>query len=130
MDPPRLLAHGDHARARSLCRSEVNVAHFRERISHHIVDCPLADLTTLYVRDRNTKREGDRSRREHLVPVGNQQQQVRPHLPQQIGQGKHGHAQRLDLEQEKLSLYCKRYNVHKSTLIEIMDNIVDRERGY
>ncbi|HUO08285.1 MAG TPA: adenylyltransferase/cytidyltransferase family protein [Phycisphaerae bacterium] len=33
---------------------------------------------------------------------------------------------RLDLEQEKIALFCKRYNVRKHTLIDIMDNIVDR----
>ncbi len=36
------------------------------------------------------------------------------------------YAQRLDLEQEKLSLFTKRYNVRKQTLIDIMDGIVDR----
>lgn len=36
------------------------------------------------------------------------------------------YAQRLDLEIEKLSLFCKRYNVGKKTLLEIMDQIVDR----
>lgn len=35
-------------------------------------------------------------------------------------------AQRLDLEQEKLALFCKRYAVGRGKLIEIMDNIVDR----
>ncbi len=95
MDPPRLLTHGNHAGARTFCRSEMNVAHFRERISHRIVDSPLADLAAFYMRDRNTQREGDRCWSEHLVSVGDQQQQVRPHLPQQVGQGKHSHAQGL-----------------------------------
>jgi rfaE bifunctional protein nucleotidyltransferase chain/domain len=36
------------------------------------------------------------------------------------------YAQRVDLEQEKLALYCKRYNVRRSGLLEIMDAIVDR----
>ena len=36
------------------------------------------------------------------------------------------YAQRLDLEQEKLSLFCRRYDVRKSALLEIMDQVVDR----
>jgi rfaE bifunctional protein nucleotidyltransferase chain/domain len=39
------------------------------------------------------------------------------------------YAQRVDLEQEKLALYCKRYNVRREGaggLLEIMDAIVDR----
>jgi len=35
------------------------------------------------------------------------------------------YAQRLDLEQEKLALFCNRYDIKKHTLLEIMDNIVD-----
>lgn len=36
------------------------------------------------------------------------------------------YAQRLDLELEKLSLFCKRYGVRKAALLEIMDQIVDQ----
>ncbi len=36
------------------------------------------------------------------------------------------YASRLDLEQEKLDLFCKRYGVARAALLEIMDNIVDR----
>jgi rfaE bifunctional protein nucleotidyltransferase chain/domain len=36
------------------------------------------------------------------------------------------YASRLDLEQEKLGLFCKRYNVRRSALLELMDAIVDR----
>jgi rfaE bifunctional protein nucleotidyltransferase chain/domain len=35
-------------------------------------------------------------------------------------------AQRLDLEQEKLALFAKRYNVRKHVLLDIMDAIVDQ----
>ncbi|MCL2648210.1 MAG: PfkB family carbohydrate kinase [Phycisphaerales bacterium] len=35
------------------------------------------------------------------------------------------YAQRVDLEQEKLALFCKRYDVQKHLLLDIMDNIVD-----
>jgi rfaE bifunctional protein nucleotidyltransferase chain/domain len=37
-----------------------------------------------------------------------------------------GAAGRLDLELEKLALFCKRYNVRKHSLLDIMDSIVDR----
>jgi rfaE bifunctional protein nucleotidyltransferase chain/domain len=36
------------------------------------------------------------------------------------------YAQRLDLEQEKLSLFCRRFDVRKNALLEIMDQVVDR----
>ena len=36
------------------------------------------------------------------------------------------YAQRLDLELEKLGLFCKRYDVRKQALLDIMDQIVDR----
>jgi rfaE bifunctional protein nucleotidyltransferase chain/domain len=36
------------------------------------------------------------------------------------------YAQRLDLEQEKLALFCKRYDVGKSALLDIIDEVVDR----
>ncbi len=36
------------------------------------------------------------------------------------------YAQRLDLEQEKLALFCKRYDVKKHLLLDIMDAIVDQ----
>jgi rfaE bifunctional protein nucleotidyltransferase chain/domain len=35
-------------------------------------------------------------------------------------------ASRIDLEQEKLALFCKRYNVRRSSLLHLMDAIVDR----
>jgi bifunctional ADP-heptose synthase (sugar kinase/adenylyltransferase) len=35
-------------------------------------------------------------------------------------------AQRLDLEQEKLALFAKRYNVRKHVLLDIMDAVVDQ----
>lgn len=37
------------------------------------------------------------------------------------------YASRLDLEQEKLELFCKRYAVSRGALLEIMDAIVDRQ---
>ncbi|HEY4329952.1 MAG TPA: adenylyltransferase/cytidyltransferase family protein [Phycisphaerae bacterium] len=36
------------------------------------------------------------------------------------------YAQRLDLEQEKLALFCKRYNIGKTPLLNIIDAVVDR----
>lgn len=36
------------------------------------------------------------------------------------------YAQRLDLEQEKLALFCKRYAVNKAALLSIIDEVVDR----
>ncbi len=36
------------------------------------------------------------------------------------------YAQRLDLELEKLGLFCKRYDVRRRALLDIMDQIVDR----
>ncbi len=36
------------------------------------------------------------------------------------------YAQRLDLEQEKLSLFCQRYGIRKAALLDIIDEVVDR----
>jgi rfaE bifunctional protein nucleotidyltransferase chain/domain len=36
------------------------------------------------------------------------------------------YAQRLDLEQEKLSLFCKRYDIQHDAILELMDAVVDR----
>ena len=36
------------------------------------------------------------------------------------------YASRLDLEQEKLALFCKRYAISRAALLEVMDNIVDK----
>ena len=36
------------------------------------------------------------------------------------------YAQRLDLEQEKLGLFCRRYEISKATLLGVLDDIVDR----
>lgn len=36
------------------------------------------------------------------------------------------YAQRLDLEQEKLQLFCQRYQIHRDALMDFMDLIVDR----
>ena len=36
------------------------------------------------------------------------------------------YAQRLDLEVEKLALFCKRYDINKTALLDILDEVVDR----
>jgi rfaE bifunctional protein nucleotidyltransferase chain/domain len=36
------------------------------------------------------------------------------------------YAQRLDLEQEKLALFCRRYDIRRSSLLDIIDDVVDR----
>ena len=96
--PARWTLHGSSpiaiTRARAAFgRSEVNVAHFGERVSHGIVDGSLADLTAFNMCDGNTQGESHSRGGEHLIAVRDQQQQIRPHLPQQVGQGKHSHAQ-------------------------------------
>ena len=85
MHPPLLLAHRNHPCPRPLGRSEMNMAHLGERIADSIVDRAFADLAALDMRHRNTQRQRHRSRRQHLIPVGDQQQNIRTHRPQQIG---------------------------------------------
>jgi len=36
------------------------------------------------------------------------------------------YAQRLDLETEKLALFCQRYAINRTSLLEVLDNVVDR----
>ena len=64
------------------------MAHLGERIANSIVNRSFADLAALDVGDRNPQRERHRRRRQHLVTVGNQQQNVRPHRAQAIGKTK------------------------------------------
>ncbi len=92
MDTPGLFSHGDDASAGVVCRGEVDVAHFSERVSNGVVDGALADLATLDVGDGDTQGKGDGGGREHLVAVGDEQEEVGAQISEQVGKAEHGDA--------------------------------------
>ena len=92
MHAPRLLAHGDHAAARGFCRSEVDVGELGEGVADVVVDGALAHLAALDVGDGNAQGERDGCGSEHLVAVGDQQQQVGAPGGKGVGQPEDGDA--------------------------------------
>ncbi len=95
MNAPGLLAHRDYAQPRSLSGCEMNVRQLGKRVADGIVDCALAYLAAFNMSDGNTHGESDRSRREHLVTVGDEKEYVRPPGGKCISEAKHGDADRL-----------------------------------
>ena len=77
MNAPRLLAHGDHPPARQFGRREVQMRHLGESVADLVVDGALADFAAFDVRHGDTQCECHRRRSQHLVAIGDQQQQVR-----------------------------------------------------
>ena len=77
MNPPVLLPHGQHPLSRRFGRGEVDVAELGQRIAHRIVDGPFADVAALNVGDRYSQRQRNGGRRQILVAICNQQQQIR-----------------------------------------------------
>ena len=92
VNPPRLLAHGNHPPPRGWRRCEVDVRHLGKRVPHLVVDCALRNLPALNVSNRNPQRQRHRCRRKHLIAVGNQQQDVGPPRRERIGKPQHRQA--------------------------------------
>ena len=76
MDAPGLFAHGDDAAARGFSRGEMNVGQLGEGVADLVVDGALADFAAFDVRDGNAQRERDAGGRQHLVAVGDEEQQI------------------------------------------------------
>ena len=92
MHAPRLLAHGDDAAARGFSRGEVNVRQLGESVAHLVVDGALAHFAAFDVGDGNAQSERGRCGREHLVAVGDEQQQIGPPGGERVGQAEDGEA--------------------------------------
>ena len=92
MHAPGLLAHGDDAPARGRRRGEVDVGQLGESVAHLVVDGALADFAAFDVSDGNAQRDRNRRRREHLVAVGDEQQQVGTPGGERVGQAEDGDA--------------------------------------
>ena len=92
MHTPWLLAHRDHALSRGFSGGEMDVRQLGERVAYVVVDCALLDFAALDVRDGNTQSERDRGGREHLIAVGDEQQQVRPPGGERVGKAEDGEA--------------------------------------
>jgi len=92
MNAPWFFAHGDDAVAGSEGGCEVNVSHFGERVANGVVDGAFADFTAFDVRDGNAQGQGDGSRREHFVAVGDQEEKIGAKCAEMIGKAQRGDA--------------------------------------
>jgi len=92
---PFFLVHRDDPPPRFDRRREMNVAHFRQRVSNGVVNRTFADLSAFDVCNGNTQRQRNGSRSEQLIPVGDQQQNIRSHLPEVLREAERRHADRL-----------------------------------
>ena len=92
VDAPGLFAHGDDAGAGVGGGGEVDVAHFGERVADGVVDGAFADLAAFDVGDGNAQGEGDGGGGEHLVAVGDEEEQVGAEGAQRVGEGEDGDA--------------------------------------
>jgi len=73
----------------------VQVAQLGQCVPHRVVDRTLADLAAFDVRDGNAQAQRHRRGGEQLVTIGDEQQQVRSHPRQDLGQAERGHTDRL-----------------------------------
>ena len=92
MHAPLLFAHGDDAGARRLGGCEMHVAQLGERVADRVVNGAFADFAAFDVRDGDAQRQRDGRRRQHLVAVGDEEQQIGTHLAQAVGEPERRHA--------------------------------------
>ena len=95
VDAPRLFAHADDAVASGFGGGEVDVGHLGDGVAHGVVDGAFADFAAFDVRDGNAQGERDAGGGEHLVAVGDEQEQVGAHLRERVGEAEDGEAHRL-----------------------------------
>ena len=70
----------------------MNGRHLGERVAHLVVDGALRNFASFDVGDGNTQRKRNRSGREHLIAVGNEQQKIWPPCGKRVGQAENGDA--------------------------------------
>ena len=92
VDAPRFFAHGDDAAARGFSGGEVDVGQLGEGVAHVVVDGALADFAAFDVGDGDAQGERDGCGRQHLVAVGDEQQQVGTPGGERVGQAEDGDA--------------------------------------
>ncbi len=63
-----------------------------EGVAHLVVNGALADLAAFDVGDGNAQRESNRCGRQHLIAVGDEQQQIGPPCRERVGQPEDGDA--------------------------------------
>src|SRR5258708_3601179 len=81
---PLFFVHGNDAAPGFLGGSKVNMAHLGEGIAYGVVNRALADFAALDMRDGDPQGQRYGSRREHFVAVGDQEKNVRAHLPKTV----------------------------------------------
>ena len=93
VDAPGLFAHGDDAGAGGGGGGEVEVGELGEGIADGVVDGAFADLAAFDVGDGDAEGEGDGGGGEHLVAVGDEEEEVGSYLGQGVGQSQHREAE-------------------------------------
>ena len=76
MDPPGLLAHLPYARGVLFEGHEMDVAHLGDRVAQLLVDGALGELAARDVRDRQVQDRRGGGRREDLVAIAQQDDDV------------------------------------------------------
>jgi len=94
-NPARLFAHRDYALPCGGRRGEMKVSKLCERVAHLVVDRALRNLASFNVRDGNAQCQSYRSRSQHLVPVGDEQQNVGTPCRECIGKPENRNPDRL-----------------------------------
>jgi hypothetical protein len=92
MDSAWLLAHGNDAAARDGGGGEVDVGQLGEGVAHLVVDGALADFAAFDVGDGNAQSEGNGGGGQHLIAVGDEQQQIGAPGGERVGQAQDGEA--------------------------------------
>ena len=92
MNAPGFFAHGDDAAAGGFSRSEVDVGELGEGVADLVVDGALADFAAFDVGDGNAQGERDGGGGQHLVAIGDEQQQVGTPGGERVGEREDGDA--------------------------------------
>src|ERR1035438_4263194 len=95
MNAPRLFPQANNAAPCGFCGSKMHVGHLRQGVAHLVIDSSLAHLAAFDMSQGNAQRQCGRSRGQHLIAIGNQQQQIRPPRSERIRQAQNRETNRL-----------------------------------
>ena len=92
MNSAWLFAHGDDSAARGGRGGEVDGCEFGEGVADVVIDGALGDFAAFNVSDGDAQREGNGGWGEHLIAVGDEQQNVRAPGGKRVGKTEDGEA--------------------------------------
>ena len=92
MDAPGFFTHGDDTAAGGFSGGEVDVGELGEGVADGVVDGALRDFAAFNVSDGDAEGEGDGGWGEHLIAVGNEEEEVRTPGGECVGQAEGGEA--------------------------------------